>query len=219
MVSVAFVVEKLVQERPFVQEALGEGIINNAALAERLRPEVEKMLRKKVKFSAVNMAVRRLREKLEGAPINMVKFEKNADITVKSDLVQITVHKSEDIQEYFQKLYNVVDYSKGDFLTVTQGVYEVMIITNARHEKKLLSMLPQKMVKKVIRDVCSLTIKVPENATELVGFFYLITRAFTQENIPIVDLVSTYTENTLTVKEQVLTRAFTALQRVLKENS
>ena len=64
MVNVSHLVEKIIEQKPFLQEALSKGIVNNAALAEELRPQIEKELKKEVKFSAVNMAVRRLSEKL-----------------------------------------------------------------------------------------------------------------------------------------------------------
>ncbi len=50
MVTIARIVEKHIEERPFVQEALSRGIINNAALAEELIPIVEKELKKKMKI-------------------------------------------------------------------------------------------------------------------------------------------------------------------------
>ena len=42
MVTIAKIVEKQIEEKPFLQEALSRGIINNAALAEQLIPIVEK---------------------------------------------------------------------------------------------------------------------------------------------------------------------------------
>ena len=65
MVTAAHIVKKLVQEKPFYQEALSRGIINNAALAEELLPDIEKELGKKVKLYAVIMAIRRLSEELQ----------------------------------------------------------------------------------------------------------------------------------------------------------
>ena len=76
MVTIAKIVENIINEKPFLQEALSHGIINNAALAYNLIPEIEKELKKKVKFSAVNMAIRRLSEKLEKSFIKTVKFDK-----------------------------------------------------------------------------------------------------------------------------------------------
>ena len=75
MVTIAHLIEKVIEEKPFLQEALSRGIINNAALAEELKPLIEKEMKKKVKFSAVNMAIRRLSEKLKGTFIQKAKFD------------------------------------------------------------------------------------------------------------------------------------------------
>ncbi|MBU1854103.1 MAG: hypothetical protein KKF89_00130, partial [Nanoarchaeota archaeon] len=137
MPTVAHVVEKIIEEKPFLQEALSKGIINNAALADSLKPDIERELKKEVKFSAINMAIRRIGEKLEKTFVEKAKFDSQTDITIKSNLVEITVYKMEDIQLKLKKIYEIVDLKKGDFLTITQGLYEVMIIVNEKHEKEI----------------------------------------------------------------------------------
>ena len=114
MVTIAHLVEKIIEQKPFLQEALSRGIVNNAALAEELKPQIEKELKKEVKFSAVNMAIRRLSEKLERTFIKKAKFEKDSDITIKSDLIEITIYKTEDAQTNIKKLYDLIDFKRGD---------------------------------------------------------------------------------------------------------
>ncbi len=218
MVTVAHLVEKIIEQRPFLQEALSKGIVNNAALAEQLRPQLEKELKKKIKFSAVNMAVRRLSEKLGHTFISKAKFDKDCDLSVKSDLIEITVYKMENVQKYVSKLYEVVDFRKGDFLTITQGLHEMMIITNKKHERKIRRIFPQRFVKKTIRKLSSLMINIPETAVETVGLFYIVSRALNWKNINIVDIVSTYTEMTFIVKEDDTARAFDVLKKLIGEN-
>ena len=218
MVTVSHLVEKVIEQKPFIQEALSNGIINNAALADQMLPEIEKELKKKVKFSAVNMAVRRLSEKLEQSFISKAKFDKNSDITLKSNLIEITVYKMEDSQEYIGKLYSLVDLKGGDFLTITQGLHELMIITNEKYEKKILEMFPNKLIKKSIKDLSSITINIPEESIENIGLFYIVTRALNWENINIVDIVSTFTEMTFIIKEEDTARSFNVLKELIKEN-
>ena len=218
MVTVSHFVEKIIEQKPFIQEALSSGIINNAALAEQMLPEIEKELKKKVKFSAVNMAIRRLSEKLEQSFIVKAKFDKNSDITVKSDLIEITVYKLEDVQKYVGELYNIVDFKGGDLLTITQGLHEVMVITNQRYEKKILKLFPKRIIKKSIKNLSSLTINIPEESFENVGLFYIVTRALNWENISIVDIVSTFTEMTFIIKEKDTARSFNVLKCLIKEN-
>ena len=106
MLSVAKAVEHIISQKPFVQEGLSRGIINNAALANEMIPEVERLLKKKVKFSSVNMAIRRLSEKMERTFAKKAKFDKSSNLTMISDLVEITIFRIDNIQEYIRKLYN-----------------------------------------------------------------------------------------------------------------
>ena len=90
MVNMSFLVEKIIEQKPFLQEALSKGIVNNAALAEQLMPELEQQLKNKVKFSAVNMAIRRLSEKLENDDVHVLS------VTVaESDRYRVTYKKNE----------------------------------------------------------------------------------------------------------------------------
>ena len=218
MLSVARAVEKIISDKPFVQEGLSRGIINNAALATEMIPEVESLLKRKVKFSAVNMAIRRLSENLEKSFVKGAKFDNDSDVTMRSGLVQIVIHKIEDVQDYLRKLYDIVDYRNGDFLTITQGIFEVMIITNSRYEKKILDLIPKKLIKKTFRNLSGITIRLPETGTNMVGLFYLFTRALAWENITIVDFVSTFTEATMTFYDQDSARAYKTLKQVVLSN-
>ena len=65
MPTIAHIAEKMVERKPFIEEAMAQGVINYASLAQILQPEIEKELKKKVKTSAVMMALRRTSEKLQ----------------------------------------------------------------------------------------------------------------------------------------------------------
>jgi hypothetical protein len=216
MVTIQHLVEKIIEQKPFLQEALSKGIVNNAALAEELRPQIETELKKKVKFSAVNMAIRRLAEKLEKSFVVKTKFDEETNVIVQSDLIEVVVYKTEEVQKQIKQLYDLVDFRKGDFLTITQGLHEVMIITNKKFEKKIK--FPKKSVKKVINKLNSLTINIPETAVETVGLFYIVARALNWENINIVDIVSTFTEMTFIVNENDTSKAFDTLKKLIEGN-
>ncbi|MBU1201067.1 MAG: hypothetical protein KKA51_01080 [Nanoarchaeota archaeon] len=219
MVTISHLVEKIIEKKPFIQEALSKGIINNAALAEELKPIIEKELKKKIKFSAVNMAIRRLSEKLKNNFTENTKFDNKSDITIKSNLVEIVVYKEQETQEKIKKVHDLIDFKKGDFFSVTQGNYEVMIIINEKHEQKVKTFFDKKNIKKVISGLSSLTVNLPEEAVETIGYFYVVTRALNWENINIVDIVSTFTEMTFIVKEEDAAASFNTLRKLIKNKS
>jgi len=218
MVTIAHIVEKRIEERPFIQEALARGIINNAALAEEMIPDIEKEMKGQVKFSAVNMAIRRLSEKLSKSFINKTQFDKSSNITVRSGLVAFNIYKGTDVQTYLKKIYDMININSGDFLTITQGLNEVFVISNKKYENKILELIPKKYMKISYKDLASLTIHIPESSVEIPGLFYLATRALLWENINIMDIISTVTEMTFIVKERETTKAFDALNDLIKKH-
>ena len=65
MVTVSHIVNHLIMEKPFLEDALARGIINYAGLAEELQPIIETEMDKKVKITAIVMALRRHSEKIK----------------------------------------------------------------------------------------------------------------------------------------------------------
>lgn len=215
MVTVSQSVEKIIDEKPFLQEALRRGILNTAALAEEIKPLVEEMLKHEVKFSAVNMALRRQGERLgsrEGSALAV--FKESTDIIVRNKLISMTLARQELLPRIISALY--AETKDDDFLTVTQGLREVMLIMNDSLHQRVKEDLSGLRKKKVIEDLCSITINIPEESVQAIGLFYQLTRKLAWENIPIIDVVSTYTEITILVEEQQITRAFEALRRLVR---
>lgn len=216
MPTIAHLTRKIIEKKPFLEEALSEGLINNAALAEKIIPELEKELKKKIKFSAVNLAIRRMAENLNKKAIIHLKFDKNSDITIKSNIIEIVLYKQDKIQEYIKKIYSLMNFARGDFLTITQGINEIMVITNEKYEKTIIEMLPEKIIKKKIKNLSTLTVNIPESAVEGIGLFYAISKALNWENINVIDIVSTYTEITLIVNENDASKAFDVLKNLMQ---
>ncbi len=218
MVTIARVVEKIVERKPFLEEALSREIVNYVALAEMLKPEVEREMKKRVKTSAIMMALRRLSEKLQKGFIKLAQIKfKETDITIKSDLMEVTVLKSHTIIDNIRKLYDVIDFSRGDFLTITHGIHEITLITNKKYRSKILVILEKEKVVKIIGNLSSLTIHIPIEAVEIMGFFYVVTKALNWENINIIEIVSTLTEMTFILREEDISRAFNVMKSLIEE--
>lgn len=213
MPTVAHVVKQLVDEQPFLSESLRRGIISHAGLAEELQPEIERILGRNVTFSAVNMAIRRLADRIQKREVERMRFDEDADITVRSHLAEVVVPRHERIRD----LYGLVDPKQGDFLTVTQGLFETMIITNEKHVDRIRKLLPD--TTNVLTGLASVTVHIPREASDTPGMFYLITRELAWQGLNIVDVVSTYTEFTCIVSDRDASRAFEILKTLVKKHS
>ena len=178
---------------------------------------LENELKKNVKISAIMMALRRYSEKIEEKIPFLEKIHfQETDITLKSDLVEITILKSAITIDNIKKIYGLIDFSRGDFCTVTQGVYEVTIISNRKYKKKIMDIIKKEKVIKVIDSLAAIGVTLPTTAVETIGYFYEIIKSLNWENINIIEIVSTFTEMTCILKEDDVPRAFKVLKELIK---
>ena len=196
-----------------------KGIVNYGALAEDLLPDIERELKKKVKPTAVMMALRRLNEKLERLPFKEIRFDESSNIIIREGLIEITVEKNKNTLEKIKSLFKKINYSRGDFLTVTQGVYEITLITNRKNLKWLSKTFNKSEIISILKDLSALTLTIPIDFIETPGFFYLITRSLVWENINIEEIVSTARELTLIIKSEDVPNTFDVLKKLIEEKN
>lgn len=216
MVTISHIVKKIISNKPFIQEALSRGIVNHAALAEEIKDDVEREYGSEVKFSAVNMAIRRYADTLDKIEFKRPRFH-NTNIIIQSDLIEITVYKTAETHNLVKKTYEIVDHENGDFLTVTRGLNETMLITNSKYEKQIVKIFGR--TKKIIKDIASLTINIPHESYQTIGLFYLVTRQLAWENVNIIDMVSTYTEMTIILNDKDVPMAYQKLRELINSRS
>jgi hypothetical protein len=219
MVTVAHVVSGIIQKRPFLEEALVNDIINYAYLADMLKPEIEHTMRKEVNRYAIIMAIRRLSEDLKESFVGQPQPDlSHADITITSGIFEITAVKSANTLKIIPKLYDLINFGSGDFLTVTQGLYEITILSNIKYMDEILALFEKKEIKKKSTGLSSVIVRIPEKTAESVGLLYLLTKALGWENINIYEVVSTLTEEIFIISEMDTASAFEAIKSLINRN-
>lgn len=211
MVTVSHLVEKEISRMPYLQEALIRGLINYGALADDLLPKIKEDIKKPVKHSAVMMALRRLSDKLEEKSSKNFKFSSEISITIKSGLFNIAYKKSANIHKAIQKIYEAVDYSSGNVLAINLGNHEVTVVSNQKYLPKLKEIMKGEKMILETKKVAAISLSLSIELMDTPGFFYIVTRALTWENVNLHEVVSTPTELTLIVDEKDVMRAYDVL--------
>ncbi|MFT4309562.1 MAG: hypothetical protein ACMXYL_03685 [Candidatus Woesearchaeota archaeon] len=215
MVSIARSVEHNIRNKPFLEQALSRGIVNYAALADEIIVYVEKDVGRKVKHSAVMMALRRLAEKLDNNDEFIASFEYDKSIQVRDGLIEYTIVKNTDTIDIIRQLISDIDYSKGDFLTFSHVIHEITLLIDAKNGTKLSKRITSAY--NSVDNLSSLTLFVPEQAKDSPGFFYIITKELAWENISIKEVVSTENELSIIVSSDDIPRVFSIIQILLKK--
>ena len=217
MVTVSHVVQKLIDEKVFVREGLAQGIISYTSLAEKIKPEVEEELGKKVKLSAIVMALRRYEEKLKKS-FRESSFNYFLETILKTDICYIVVNESVTLSPKLLTLYHIIDFKKGGILNIVQGNYEVVVITNQRYKKKVIDLLKTEKILTVVDNLVSISLTYSKDFLFTPGVMYNILRFVAGENINIIDIILTPTELSLIIEKKDAMKCYKVLEKLTKKS-
>jgi aspartokinase len=214
MHRIADLVEEYVLETPLVEEHLSLGLINLSALARHLRPRITKALLKPASEASIMMALKRLapRVAVRTRP-PVTRTARPSDLTVRSNLVELTFHTSDTIREKHRRLLNRADRADDAFVTYTQGAAEVMLMVSAGLEKAVQEVFAGERLVSKVRNLSALVIRLAPATVQTPGVYYAILKRLAWQDINVVDVVSTYTEFTIVVANDQVDAAFSALRR------
>ena len=217
MVTVSHIVTKLVDEKIYLQEAIGKGIASYGSVAKKLKPEIEKELKKEVAHYAIVAALRRYAEKMN-VRFRDIKFDaNNSEVNLKTNIIDITVQKTPALFDKLKKIYDVIDFEQGDVLHIIYGRNTVSIVTNERYEGQINRFLQFEKIINVEENLVALSFAIDKELVKTPGVLFQIIRNFAWESINIIEVISIDLEILFVVTEDDAVTGYKALQRLIKE--
>jgi len=217
MVTISHVVQKIINDKIFLQEPMSRGLVAYGSLAEQLKPEIEEELGMKVKTHAIVMALRRHAESLK-AKHKEITFDYSSEIILKTDMCDISVLRSPSLLNKLKRVYDVVDFEKGDILNIIHGRHEVSVVTNERYREKLLNLLTGEKILNIEKNLVSLTLTYSKDFLYTPGVIFNVVRNIAWENINIFEIVSTNTELTFILHKRDAVKGYKVLEKLVEEN-
>jgi len=216
MVTISHTVQKLIEQKTYIQEAMSKKIISYSSLSKQIKPEIEEILEKKVKTHAIEMALRRYAEELQQKHKN-ISFDYSSDIIMKTQICDISVSRSPTITDKIKKFYDIVKFEKGDVLNIIQGSTELSIVTNERYKEKFLQLLENEKILNTETQLIALTMTFSKDFLYTPGVVYNIIRNIAWENINIFEIVSTNTELTFIIHKKDAVKGYKALEKLIPQ--
>ncbi len=211
MVTVSNIVKDIINRQIFLQEAINQEIVSYNKLARYLKPKIEEELKKEVKTSAIVMALRRQAEKTEKTLVEP-KFRYYIG-TIKTDICYIMLEESPTLLTKFQLFYPIIDFRKGGMLNITQGNFEIVIITNKKYKEEILDVLSDEKVLDVVEGLVSISLTYSKEFLFTPGVLYDVVRFLAWENINITSIILTSTEMSIIIDQKNLMRCYKTLSR------
>lgn len=217
MVTVSHMVKSIVKERPFLEEGLRQKIISYGNLAEQLKPEIDSVMDKSIKHSAIVMALRRYADSLSKLDSILHSFNyKNSELFMKTNIIDLNIAKSPDSFLKIKKLYTLVKYENGDVLNIIIGNNQISIITNARYKEKVFEIMAGEKIIHQKDNLVALTLVLSKEFIATPGVIFTIVRLLAWENINIYEIVSTVNELTFILDRKDSTKAYNSLSKVIE---
>jgi hypothetical protein len=215
MVTIPEIVEEVVRASPFLDEALAQGIVNLSALARRIKPDVERGTMKKVRDGAVIVALNRLAHRVgQRARRQRSVFKRAPDLTVRSNLMELTYANSERMFARQKTLLESHGGRPNVFLTVTQGIRETTIIAGRELREPIEVLYKGERLIARIGDLSSVTVLLPAGTAAVPGVYHYILKTLAWEGVNIVEVVSTLNEFTIVLGDRDIDRAFSLIKRL-----
>ena len=216
MKTISSVVENYIKNKPFLSTALSEGIINLTSLSRKIKPEIELVLRKKIRSGAIVMALKRISNSLEFVSTHKIlKILKNiGDITVRSNLIDYSFKVSDNLLSCQAKFLSEIDNPQLFFYTSSRGVTESNIIISNEMKAKMETYFEKEFLIKKTDNLSSISIKLPVENISIPGVYYFIFQKMSWEGINIIEVISTSNEFTIVVDDQNVNEAFKIIKNL-----
>ena len=215
MVTVSHIVNKLVDEKIYLQEAIAKGIASYGSVAKQLKPEIEKELKKEVAHYAIVAALRRYAEKLNSR-FKEIKFTaNNSEVSLKTNIIDISVQKTPCLFDKLKKIYDIINFDNGDILHIIYGRNTVSIVTNEKYKDQICRFLQFEKILCIDENLVALSFVIDKELVETPGVLFQIVRNFAWENINIIEIISIDLEMTFIVAEKDAIIGYKALKRLI----
>lgn len=215
MITIPEIVEQIIRESPYLEEALSRGIINYSGLARVIKPQIEDILFKNIKEGAVIMALKRLSKQRHGKSKVEKIFKQSPDMIVRSNLTEFTLEKTDSLSNKLEKLMGLISNQHRYFFSIIEGVFETAVIASDDIKIEVERILKGENIIHKISGLSSITIKLPDDNVTTPGVYHFIFKSLAWENINIIEVASTYSEITIILDNKEVDKAFSILKKSL----
>jgi hypothetical protein len=217
MLKVTDAVRSIVQKSPHAYLMLKQGHLNLSSYAQAILDEVESQAKKGVRRNTIVAALARLRKEVQKDKPLMPRVALD-DIAAKAGLMEISFEKTKDALTSLQ-IFSRKKADSSAFFMITQGIGEITLIAPEQWETDIQKTFSGLKPKITVRNLASLTIRFNERYMTEANTFYAILTTFAMLRIPIVEMVSTFTEITFLLEQKHVQKIFSILHPLLRIKS
>lgn len=216
MISISQSVEEIVNQSPYMREALTEKLINLSSLARKIQPQIQNELRKSITQGSVVIALQRYVSQMK--PYYQVNpADYLANLGLRSDLFEMTVKNSSELLTKLAKISKNLETNFASVFIFTQGFNETSIITSKSLQSTLEIELKNEEIVNIIPDLTGISLQRTHGQIETTGVLQFPLRILAWEGISVIEIYTTLNEIMVLVRDFEVDKAISAIRVALKK--
>lgn len=203
MNTIISIVEQNIKRQPFLAQMLVDELINLSSLARKLKPSIEKELKKDIQIGSIVMALKRLIPILQGQTMILLNRFSNIyiNLTVRSNLCIYTFENSKTMIFANLELLEKLSGEKDFFHTVSCGIYETSIVVSEMYCSIMEQAFKNEVLLVKLDNLSSITIKLDSEYANSPGLYHNIFSKIAWLGISVKEIISTSHEISLIVND------------------
>ncbi|MBT3465086.1 hypothetical protein HN451_08900 [archaeon] len=214
MTNIQSSVTNFIDQDVSIRRGLSRGFINSRALAKYIQHN----LGLSCSVDAVISAIRRHEIKEENK-INIKKRYKiiaDAKISSRSDMVSVLLKKNMDVRKSIIKLYNKIDFTRGEVLRILEVNQFMKIIIDRTNMKYVHELFPKNDIISTEQKLGEISLIYDEEVEKIPGVFAALTSELGLSSISIRDGVICGSEHIFIIKKDDLMKALETFYKISK---
>ena len=211
MLSVTDCVRRIILDKPMFAEMLLKNYLNLSSFAIDIIPQIQLLTYKTPTKSSVVMALSRVSKEIHNT--QNIDFKVN-DVSVKYPLSEINFPiPIQFCTEKINSIYKNIANQENHYLNVVSGNSKTTIFVNTNLKSLIFQSFKDSSSNLELDGLASVSLKFSSEYFEQIGITYKVLQALAWNNINLVEVVSTYTEITLIIKQQDTQRLIDILNK------
>tara|TARA_Y100000310_G_scaffold340825_1_gene437916 strand:+ start:905 stop:1540 length:636 start_codon:yes stop_codon:yes gene_type:complete len=190
------------EDKPFLKQRLLRGNMTYAEAAEVISQNIKR------DKSDILDVLRKMSDEIEEVLRREIFFDKDTGVVLTPNVMEVTLKVADK-----ERAYEICSFvPEKEFLLLTYGHKEISFVTWSKYKSEIMEILGGVEIVDIKERLSSVSVKLTSGSTELLGIFYIASRALKWADIPIVEIYSTLTDMTFIVEEKYSIRTLEVLK-------
>lgn len=212
--SITSIVNDIIATDLSYQDCLQNDYCNFSGLSRIIKPEIEKLLGRKVNTESIITAIKRARKfyYIRNQIISSILLE--STISVKTDVAKISTVKSKRTVE---KVAKALTKNVNSFISVSESISSITLVFDSKLLYSVRELFANYDILEMDEDLAAIIVHSPEQIIKTPGCAIAIYNQISRRHINIEDTVSCHTDTIMIVKMNDVGRAFDAITKLISQ--